>query len=61
MYNTYLHGISELTEDTLSPDIANLYMCKQQEDTTLTRATRVSLTIRHVPKTMKIKLPFGKR
>lgn len=43
-------------------DIKNLHLCSQayDEGQTLKRTTRLSLTIRHVPKTSKLKLKFGR-
>ncbi|KAM3911701.1 alpha-ketoglutarate-dependent dioxygenase alkB homolog 6 [Leptodactylus fuscus] len=61
LYKTYLHGICPLTEDTLDPKVANLGQCKAQLGETLTRRTRVSLTIRFVPKVLKAALFLGKR
>lgn len=51
MYEKYVHGISSKTEDTLSSDILNC--CSSSPNQVLNRSTRVSLTIRHVPKTTK--------
>lgn len=58
LYNKYLHGISEIEEDEIGSDICNLSQCanKYQSGRTLKRGTRISLTIRHVPKTIKLKL-----
>jgi len=58
LYHEYLHGIEEISEDNLSGDVLNVQnrdigVAKQRE-------TRISLTIRHVPKTSKLKLNFGK-
>lgn len=62
MYKTYLHGISERTVDKISNSIANIEMCEMaQSAEDLTRTTRVSLTIRHVPKVLKAKILFGKK
>lgn len=62
MYKTYLHGISERTVDKISNSIANIEMCEMaQSAEDLTRTTRVSLTIRHVPKVLKAKFLFGKK
>lgn len=62
MYKTYLHGISERTVDKISNSIANIEMCEMAESVQdLTRTTRVSLTIRHVPKCLKAKFLFGKK
>ncbi|XP_069842728.1 alpha-ketoglutarate-dependent dioxygenase alkB homolog 6 isoform X2 [Dendropsophus ebraccatus] len=61
LYKTYLHGIRPLTQDTLDHKVANLDQCRAQVGETLTRRTRVSLTIRHVPKVLKAALFLGKR
>lgn len=62
MYKTYLHGISERTVDKISNSIANIEMCEMAQSVQdLTRTTRVSLTIRHVPKVLKAKFLFGKK
>lgn len=62
MYKTYLHGISEHTVDKISNSIANIEMCEMAQSVeALTRTTRVSLTIRHVPKVLKAKFLFGKK
>lgn len=62
MYKTYLHGISERTVDKISNSIANIEMCEMAQSVeALTRTTRVSLTIRHVPKVLKAKFLFGKK
>lgn len=62
MYKTYLHGISERTVDKISNSIANIEMCAMAQSVeALTRTTRVSLTIRHVPKVLKAKFLFGKK
>lgn len=61
LFNDYLHCIEELTEDSLT-DVANINMCSDYtRDMTLKRDTRVSLTIRHVPKTTKFKINLGNK
>ncbi|XP_055638812.1 alpha-ketoglutarate-dependent dioxygenase alkB homolog 6 [Toxorhynchites rutilus septentrionalis] len=58
LYHKYLHSIAEFTEDTIDESIANL----TSEDVNvrlgdiMERGTRISLTIRHVPKTSKVKI-----
>ena len=63
LYTDYLHGISEKTEDNLHDvPIYNLDMCGYTDNSelpTLQRGTRVSLTIRHVLKTVRLPLRFG--
>lgn len=62
MYTKYLHGISEREVDVLDSKIINLDSCfNVPENKTLLRDTRVSLTIRYVPKVLNIKLKFGKK
>ena len=52
MFHYYLHGIEELKEDNLCDNLINCI------DPIAKRSTRVSLTIRHVPKTKKFKIKF---
>lgn len=62
MYNKYLHSISEVTEDLITSNIANIDRCtgfKDRIGETVQRGRRISLTIRHVPKTSKMKLRLG--
>ena len=66
MYNVYLHGIEELSQDSLrDKNILNINFSGDgvEGDSTRERGTRVSLTIRHFPKVLKINLGnrFGKR
>ncbi|XP_028291750.1 alpha-ketoglutarate-dependent dioxygenase alkB homolog 6 [Gouania willdenowi] len=61
MYNNLLHGIQGCTQDTLTDKVVNLPTAGGSAGDTLTRDTRVSLTIRHVPKVMKAKLMLGKK
>lgn len=60
-YHHYLHSIRERTEDLIAPTIANIEMCENvnEQNRVLQRSKRISLTIRHVPKTSKLKLKFG--
>ncbi|KAJ6648881.1 Alpha-ketoglutarate-dependent dioxygenase alkB like 6 [Pseudolycoriella hygida] len=61
MYHKYLHGIAEIDEDVISESVANLQHCSHSYKLgdKIKRETRVSLTIRHVPKTSKMKLKLG--
>lgn len=63
MYNKYLHSIANETHDIITPDLANLEQCcdelKNRAGGTIERNRRISLTIRHVPKTSKIHLRLG--
>ena len=62
MYKTHLHGIEEITSDTVTNDMLNLDRCTGVSiGDVLQRSRRVSLTIRYVPKVIKMKLFFGKR
>lgn len=58
MYKLYLHSISEQDHDIISDDIVNLKYCSGKYETgqRLDRSTRISVTIRNVPKVAKIKL-----
>ncbi|KAM0736259.1 Alpha-ketoglutarate-dependent dioxygenase alkB-like protein 6 [Formica fusca] len=59
LYHNYLHSIAERDVDSISESsIKNLHMCagKFIEGEIIKRDTRLSLTIRHVPKTSKLKL-----
>lgn len=58
LYNKYLHSIREVTSDIISEDFVNLNNCgiKYEIGDTLIRDTRVSVTIRNVPKVLKLKL-----
>jgi len=56
MYTSLLHGIQETAKDSRG-DFPNV---SEGRDLELTRGTRYSLTIRHVPKTSKMKIKFGK-
>ncbi|XP_057667245.1 alpha-ketoglutarate-dependent dioxygenase alkB homolog 6 [Diorhabda carinulata] len=54
LYSKYLHSICERKFDTMK-DCVNLELCtKNAQDEVLERSTRISLTIRNVPKTLKI-------
>lgn len=61
MYQELLHGIRPCDQDTLTDKVVNLSAAGAQPGETLTRGTRVSLTIRHVPKVMKTKLILGRK
>ncbi|XP_014219511.1 alpha-ketoglutarate-dependent dioxygenase alkB homolog 6 [Copidosoma floridanum] len=63
LYHNYLHAIDERTTDVISRnEIKNINMCSRtyEEAKVLQRSTRLSLTVRHVPKTTKIKLKLGR-
>ena len=57
VYERFLHGIEEVEEDLVSEDVANLGLCHGVcLGDVVKRGTRVSLTIRSVPKVVKFKL-----
>lgn len=60
LYKNYLHGIGEKKHDSIGNMIQNLDFCQAKFGQTIERSTRISLTIRHVPKTLKVKLKIGK-
>ncbi|XP_031549110.1 alpha-ketoglutarate-dependent dioxygenase alkB homolog 6-like [Actinia tenebrosa] len=60
LYKNYLHGIEEKKYDSIDNRIKNLELCQAKLGQTIERSTRISLTIRHVPKTLKLKLKIGK-
>lgn len=61
LYTRYQHSISEVATDVVDDDIKNLSQCGDSPNfgDRMNREKRVSLTIRHVPKTSKMKLKFG--
>ncbi|XP_006623745.1 alpha-ketoglutarate-dependent dioxygenase alkB homolog 6 [Apis laboriosa] len=62
LYHNYLHSIAERDTDIISKSvIKNLDICGEKflGGETLKRGIRLSLTIRHVPKTSKLKLKIG--
>lgn len=65
MYNTYMHGIEEVVEDDLeSKKIFNkdrTSFAEKDSHSCWERSLRVSLTIRHFPKILNLKLKFGVR
>ncbi|XP_078671529.1 putative RNA/DNA demethylase ALKBH6 isoform X1 [Branchiostoma floridae x Branchiostoma belcheri] len=62
LYHRFLHGIAERATDDVTDTVANLTSCGGVAvGDTLTRDTRVSLTVRHVPKTLKVQLRLGRR
>ncbi|XP_039754919.1 alpha-ketoglutarate-dependent dioxygenase alkB homolog 6 [Pararge aegeria] len=63
LFHYYLHCIEEVNEDCLDDSIVNLNMCsdKYVKGVTLPRETRISLTIRHVPKTTSFKINIGNK
>ncbi|XP_051525227.1 alpha-ketoglutarate-dependent dioxygenase alkB homolog 6 isoform X2 [Myxocyprinus asiaticus] len=61
MYEHYFHGIQGVCEDTLSEHVVNLSSAQSQVGDTLPRGTRISLTIRNVPKVIRANLLLGKK
>ncbi|KAJ0183544.1 hypothetical protein K1T71_001520 [Dendrolimus kikuchii] len=63
LFNYYLHCIEEINEDILDENVINLNLCsgKYVRGVTLKRDTRISLTIRHVPKTTSFKIGIGNK
>ena len=62
MYKVNLHGIAERKEDIVTDNVVNLSQCDSVKiGDKLERTTRVSLTIRFVPKILKAKLFLGKK
>lgn len=59
MYKKLLHGIHGCEEDPLTEKVLNL--AEGENGMILTRGTRVSLTIRHVPKIIKNKFFLGRK
>ncbi|KAI4498790.1 hypothetical protein M0802_005965 [Mischocyttarus mexicanus] len=62
LYHNYLHAIAQTCSDTISKTmIKNLDICAAEynEGQVIERGVRLSLTIRHVPKTSKLKLKIG--
>lgn len=58
VYSKYLHSISEKSDDVISDKCVNVKECSQEVciGAVFKRDTRISLTIRYVPKVCKIKL-----
>ncbi|XP_031640857.1 alpha-ketoglutarate-dependent dioxygenase alkB homolog 6 [Contarinia nasturtii] len=61
MYTDYLHSIADETHDNITADLVNLDQSSELNriGVTIARNRRVSLTIRHVPKTSKFHLRLG--
>lgn len=53
-----MHGIEEITDDIVDNTISNLELCGThiKINSALSRHTRISLTIRNVPKVCKLNL-----
>ena len=62
MYKVYLHGIDQRKSDNITDKVVNLSKCEGVNiGDTLERSTRVSLTIRYVPKILKAKILLGRK
>lgn len=63
VYDRFMHSIAERDSDLITDDILNLQQCCVQRSlgARVQREKRISLTIRHVPKTSKLKLQLGRR
>lgn len=61
MYVKYLHGIKNVSSDVITEKVANVACCSAKPGEMLNRGTRVSLTIRHVPKVLKTTIILGRR
>uniref|UniRef100_W5NC29 AlkB homolog 6 n=1 Tax=Lepisosteus oculatus TaxID=7918 RepID=W5NC29_LEPOC len=53
MYTRFLHGVRGVARDTVTESVANLRAVSAELGDSLSRGTRVSLTIRHVPRVLK--------
>ena len=60
LYDKYLHGIAERSSDVVDESVCNADKISYPPHSTVHRITRVSLTIRHVPKLLKVKLKLAK-
>ncbi|XP_072346084.1 alpha-ketoglutarate-dependent dioxygenase alkB homolog 6 isoform X2 [Scyliorhinus torazame] len=60
MYMKYLHGIRPVMEDIVTEKVANLKLCNTKLGAVLRRTTRISLTIRYVPKVLKTTILLGR-
>jgi alkylated DNA repair protein alkB family protein 6 len=61
-YTDFLHGIEEVEEDVVSEErVANFHLLTDEslKGQTVPRRDRISLTIRHVKKTIKVSKLFG--
>lgn len=56
LYTEYLHGIEEVGRDVIGERVANAGSLGLKVGESLQRQTRISLTIRNVPKTSKMKI-----
>ena len=61
LYHDFLHGIDESTEDSVGDSVRNLIPAGVEIGDKVKRSTRISLTIRNVPRTSKAKILLGQR
>ena len=61
LYHDFLHGIDESTEDSVDDSVRNLIPAGVDIGDKVKRSTRISLTIRNVPRTSKAKILLGQR
>lgn len=63
LFSYYLHCIEEVKHDVLDDSVVNLDLCSDGyvRGSTISRETRISLTIRHVPKTSSFKINIGNK
>lgn len=62
LYTNFMHSIAEVSQDNIGTDLVNIDRCEHFTNfigCTIERDRRISLTIRHVPKTSKINLRLG--
>jgi len=59
-YHHYLHGIEEIHKDKVTSLVLNALEAGVLLENDYERTTRVSLTIRHAPKTTKVMFKLGK-
>lgn len=61
LYHDFFHGIDESKEDSVDNNVRNLIRAGVEVGDKVKRNTRVSLTIRNVPRTSKAKILLGHR
>lgn len=61
LYHDFFHGIDESTEDSVDENVRNSIRAGVEIGDKVKRNTRISLTIRNVPRTSKAKILLGHR
>ena len=62
MYTSYMHGIQEIYQDNCEEkNILNKSNLFSEFDGNVERSRRVSLTIRHFPKILSVRLKLGRK